>query len=138
MSEAMGGRPAGSGRATFDARLGVFVPCLRRDVRTGPVHARNDPHLTIGGIEANLCHMDEEVARISQGGRVVIPARIRKALGVTVGDRVVLRVANGQMTLVTTERALQEAQALVRRYVPKGRSLVGELIRERRRAAARE
>jgi AbrB family looped-hinge helix DNA binding protein len=82
--------------------------------------------------------MDEEVARISQGGRVVIPARIRKALGVTVGDRVVLRVANGQMTLVTTERALQEAQALVRRYVPKGRSLVGELIRERRRAAARE
>lgn len=35
-------------------------------------------------------------------------------------------------------RALQRAQAIVARYLPKGRDLVQELIDERRQEAARE
>jgi hypothetical protein len=35
-------------------------------------------------------------------------------------------------------RAIKEAQAIVARYVPRNRDLVGELIAERREEAARE
>ena len=37
--------------------------------------------------------------------------------------------------VVTIQKAIQRAQAIVRRYVPKDRSLVDELIRERRQVA---
>ena len=37
-----------------------------------------------------------------------------------------------------TSRAIRRAQEIVRRYVPPGRSLVDELIRERREEAQRE
>jgi hypothetical protein len=38
----------------------------------------------------------------------------------------------------TPEQAIKEAQAIVARYLPKGRDLVQELIDERRAEAARE
>lgn len=71
-------------------------------------------------------------AKIAEGGRVVIPAGYRKSLGVQVGDEVILVLENREVRILTQQRAIEKAQALVRRYVPEGRSLVDELIRERR------
>lgn len=70
---------------------------------------------------------------MSEGGRVVIPARYRRALGLKPGDKVVLALEEDELRLFTPGQAIQRAQALVRRYVPEGRSLAEELMEERRR-----
>ena len=81
--------------------------------------------------------MTEIRAKLGESGRLVIPAACRKALGLKPGDEVILLLEEGEVRLLTPQRAVQRAQALVRRYVPKGRSLVEELLRERRKEAAR-
>jgi len=73
---------------------------------------------------------------IREGGRLVIPAAYRKALGLKPGDEVVLMLEEGEIRVVSTRRAIARSQALVRRYVPEGQSLSGELIRERREEIA--
>jgi AbrB family looped-hinge helix DNA binding protein len=78
-------------------------------------------------------------AVVSEGGRVVIPAELRAKLGINVGDRLVW-LEDGDRLVLTTRRAqLRRARALFAKY-DKGpkRSLVDELIRERREEAARE
>lgn len=78
-------------------------------------------------------------ARINQQGRIVIPAECRAAAGLKPGDELIVEaVGEGELRLRTKEQAIKEAQAIVARYVPKGRDLVQELIDERRAEAARE
>ena len=74
---------------------------------------------------------------MGQGGRVVIPARYRRALGLKPGDEVVLAPEEEEARLFTPMRAVQRAQMSVRRYVPEGRSLVQELLEERRMETGR-
>ena len=74
---------------------------------------------------------------IGEGGRLVIPAAYRKALGIKPGDEVLLSLEDGEMRVVSTRQAVARAQTLVRRYVSKGRSLSGELIKERQEEATR-
>lgn len=69
---------------------------------------------------------------IDKGGRLVIPAPYRKALGLKPGDEVLLLLEDGEIRVINTRQAIVRAQALVRRYVPQDRSLSEELIRERR------
>ncbi len=78
-------------------------------------------------------------ARINQQGRIVIPAECRAAAGLKAGDELLIEaVGKGELRLRTPEQAIKEAQAIVARYLPKGRDLVQELIDERRAEAARE
>jgi hypothetical protein len=44
----------------------------------------------------------------------------------------------GEIRIFTREQAIRNIQAMVRRYVPEGRSLSQELIQERRAEAALE
>jgi AbrB family looped-hinge helix DNA binding protein len=76
--------------------------------------------------------------RVNQNGRVVIPAPYRRALGIKIGDEVVLRIEDEELRITTLKRRIQQAQRLVRRHVKLGKSLVDELIAERREAARRE
>jgi AbrB family looped-hinge helix DNA binding protein len=83
--------------------------------------------------------MQEETrTRINQNGRVVIPATFRKALGMNIGDEVVLRIEDDELRISTLKGRIERAQRLVRRHVKPGASLVDELIAERREAARRE
>lgn len=82
--------------------------------------------------------MSSHRARIGEGGRLVIPARLRTELGLRVGDNVILEVQNGELHVRSLKDAVARAQALGRRYVPESRSLADELIAERRREAERE
>lgn len=77
-------------------------------------------------------------ARITEGGRVVIPAAFRRELGLEPGSEVILDVTDGELRIRSLHRAIAHAQALVRRHVPDGTSLADELIRERRKAARLE
>jgi AbrB family looped-hinge helix DNA binding protein len=76
-------------------------------------------------------------ARINKQGRIVIPAECRA--GLKPGDDLLIEpIAEGELRLRTQRQAIKEAQAMVERYLPKGRDLVQELIDERRDEAARE
>jgi AbrB family looped-hinge helix DNA binding protein len=71
--------------------------------------------------------------KIAEGGRIVIPAEYRQALGVQVGDEVILELDGKELHIFTLEQAIKRAQELVSRYVYPERSLADELIAERRR-----
>ena len=75
--------------------------------------------------------------KIREGGRLVIPAEYRKALGLKPGDEVLLSLEDGEIRVVSTRQAVARPQTLVRRYVPRGRCLSEELIKERQEEAAR-
>jgi len=76
--------------------------------------------------------------RVNENGRVVIPASFRKALGIKIGDEVVLRMEDDELRITTLKRRVERAQRLVRKHVKRGTSLVDELIAERREAARNE
>lgn len=83
--------------------------------------------------------MIAEVTKITDGNRLVVPATIRKSLGLRVGDAVTLVLQNnGEVRLLTQADAVRQAQAMVRQHVRPERSLVDELLAERREAAAGE
>ncbi len=81
---------------------------------------------------------EETRTRVNENGRVVIPASFRRALGIEVGDEVVLRIEDDELRVTTQQRRIQRAQRRARQYVKRGTSLVDELLAERRRAAKHE
>ena len=78
--------------------------------------------------------------KISEGGRVVIPAAIRRSLNVSDGDTVIWEVHNSEVRLSTRKHQLEQARALVQKVIPAGSApeLVDELIRDRRQEATNE
>lgn len=72
------------------------------------------------------------------GGRVVIPAVYRRALDLHEGDDLILWLDDGELRITTPALAIARAQALIRQYIPEGRSLSEELLADRRAEAARE
>jgi AbrB family looped-hinge helix DNA binding protein len=76
--------------------------------------------------------------RLSEKGRLVIPATIREALGMEVGGVLDLRVVDGELRISTMRSRLKRAQEHVRQYIPEGVSLSEELSAERREAAKNE
>jgi AbrB family looped-hinge helix DNA binding protein len=82
--------------------------------------------------------MSDFKTRIGKGGRIVIPSRYRRAIGAGEGDEVILSLEENGLRILTPQQAVRQAQELVRRYVPAGRSLARELLEERRREAERE
>lgn len=79
-----------------------------------------------------------DVTRLTEGGRIVIPAKYRRALGINVGDEVVLQLEDGELRIFTLQRAIQRAQEIVRQYDPNGASAADELVRERHAEAEHE
>ena len=78
-------------------------------------------------------------AKIGPSGRLVIPAEYRRALGVNVGDEVVLHLEDGELRILSVERAIRRVQDAVRRHAGGDATLWSEeLIAERRAEAARD
>lgn len=82
--------------------------------------------------------MDTVRVKISEGGRIVIPADFRRRLGVSIGDDVIVRLEDCTLRVFTVREGIRQAQEILRPYLPKDRSLADELIAERRAEAARE
>jgi|ERR687898_2471437 AbrB family looped-hinge helix DNA binding protein len=79
-----------------------------------------------------------EAVELGAGGRLVIPAKMRAALGMKIGDRLNVRLDGNELRIFTYKEGLRRAQEIVKRFVPEGGSLVDDLIAERRREAAEE
>jgi AbrB family looped-hinge helix DNA binding protein len=72
--------------------------------------------------------------KITKGGNLVIPASMRRAMGIADGDTVVIELlTDGELRVRSLASAIREAQEIVRKLVGRDRSLADELIRERRR-----
>ncbi|MCW6508516.1 AbrB/MazE/SpoVT family DNA-binding domain-containing protein [Lichenifustis flavocetrariae] len=82
--------------------------------------------------------MVREIARIAEGGRIVIPAKMRKALGVDKGDALWLELHGDELRLKPARSALRRLQQKLLDYAPKGRLASEELVADRRIEAARE
>ncbi len=82
--------------------------------------------------------MASTLAKMDSAGRIVIPAKDRKRLGVKPGDRLVVVVKNDGLHIMTTRAALRRAQVFTDRYFSRDRKLADELIAERREEARRE
>lgn len=54
------------------------------------------------------------------------------------GEELVLRIEDDELRITTMRHRIERARELVRRHVKRGRSLVDELIAERRKAARHE
>jgi bifunctional DNA-binding transcriptional regulator/antitoxin component of YhaV-PrlF toxin-antitoxin module len=78
------------------------------------------------------CYLTEFRTKLGQDGELVIPAECLQALGIEVGDTVILRLEDGEMHIFTPKHAIRKAQELVSHYLPNERSLSDELIAERR------
>lgn len=86
-----------------------------------------------------MAHMENVVrTKVTQGGRIVIPAEMRRRLGIEVGEDVNIALDGESLTILTQKESIRRAQALVDKFVPKSASLVDELIEDRRREAADE
>lgn len=82
--------------------------------------------------------MAEVRTKIGAGGRVVLPAEFRRAMGVEPGDDVIVVLDGEEVRILTPRQAVVRARELVKRHIPAGRHLAAELIAERRREAKRE
>lgn len=130
------------------ARAGVATADIARHLGIRYQHARNV--LMESGLHRRL---DEAAAKydarvparsgdvsawtnIETAGRMQIPEDVMKTAGIGVGDRVHVRVSDDGIEILSRRAALRRAQAIARKYVPEGVSLVDDLIEERRREAA--
>ncbi len=79
-----------------------------------------------------------ERVTLDSGGRLVVPARFRRTLDLRPGDAVTVTLEGNMLRVKSVRVALRQAQALMRKKNSAQRSVVDELIAERRAEAAQE
>ena len=82
--------------------------------------------------------MIESRTTIGRSGELIIPPEYYRALGVKPGGEVILVLEEKEVRILPPARAVANAQALVRQYVPAERCLSDELLTERRSESAHE
>lgn len=89
--------------------------------------------------------MDEVKVTIGRAGRISLPARLRRSVGLREGDEVVVGVVDGALRVESRDAAIGRVQRRVRERLGgpgeadgAGRLLSEELIAERRAEAQRE
>lgn len=79
--------------------------------------------------------------KMSEGGRVVIPAELREQLQFKQGDQLLMEVKNGALVVTSKAQRIAQMRDEILAAMPPvepGRSLADELIAERRAEAAKE
>ena len=71
--------------------------------------------------------------RIAPDGRVLIPLEMREAMALEDDDRVLARVEEGELRLVSPTVAVQRIQSRMRRYGKPGESVVDRFLADRRK-----
>ncbi|MCA0756825.1 AbrB/MazE/SpoVT family DNA-binding domain-containing protein [Paenibacillus sp. N4] len=82
--------------------------------------------------------MEQTPVKLGEGGRIVIPSEYRKALGLNIGDELLLHMENGKLILMTRSQAIAYVQEQMARYVTDGRQLSDELIADRKEQSKHE
>lgn len=79
------------------------------------------------------------VVRLDEHARLLVPAAMRRQLGIRQGDAVCLEVTpEGELRVFPLEKRLASAKGVFREYRQDQESIADELVQERRREAVRE
>ena len=78
--------------------------------------------------------------KVSENGRVVIPAEIRQAMHLRDGDIVYWELVDGEASLSTRRTRMEKARTMFQAALPeqRSRSMADELIAQRRKEAKAE
>ncbi len=71
-------------------------------------------------------------AKVSKGGKMSLPSSCRKALNISDGDELLFDINDSQVIISSVKFTLQKIRKLLKDHNPSGRSLVNELIQERK------
>lgn len=83
--------------------------------------------------------MQQYRSKLQDGGRVVIPAKLRKELGIKEGEYVVFRQnKKGDIAIMSYRDVIRKVQQTMAKYIKPGQSLVDSLLNDRREEARRE
>ena len=83
--------------------------------------------------------MQTFTAQLERSGRILIPAPIRRKLGLTEGSSIIVKVnENGRLDAESRLQALVRVRTKLRKYIPEGKLLSEELLADRRAEAKRE
>jgi AbrB family looped-hinge helix DNA binding protein len=77
--------------------------------------------------------METYTTRLEKSGRILIPVAVRRHLGLSEGSQVLVKVEDsGALQVTSRSQALAKVREEIRKYIPAGQDLAGELIRDRR------
>jgi len=76
--------------------------------------------------------------KITRGGRLIVPAKLRRDLDLKDGENVVVQAQGRGFQVIPVRESIRRAQDLVSSRLKGRGSLVDELIAERRKEAAEE
>jgi AbrB family looped-hinge helix DNA binding protein len=83
--------------------------------------------------------METYTTRLEKSGRILIPAAVRRHLGLSEGSQVLVKVEeSGTLQVTSRSQALARVRQEIRKYIPAGEDLAEELIRDRRAEIDRE
>ena len=83
-------------------------------------------------------HSLAQRVRVDGAGRVVVPAGMRKALGIHSGHNLTISLDGDSIRLRTIDAALERVRAIARRKRKLGSNVVDDFIAERRAEAAED
>jgi bifunctional DNA-binding transcriptional regulator/antitoxin component of YhaV-PrlF toxin-antitoxin module len=79
--------------------------------------------------------MTQLTIELPNDGTFVLPAEIAQSMGWQAGEKLIVQVQDGKLTVFSQTQAIQRAQEWVKSFVPSDRSLAQELIGDRRLAS---
>ncbi|QGY03618.1 AbrB/MazE/SpoVT family DNA-binding domain-containing protein [Methylobacterium mesophilicum SR1.6/6] len=82
--------------------------------------------------------MNTTLSKIDAGGRLIIPAHVRKALHLEYGGPVVLTLVDGELRVRSVASAMAELQAQASSYLAGDGASVDAFLAARRAEAAKE
>ncbi len=83
--------------------------------------------------------METYTTRLEKSGRILIPAAVRRQLGLSEGSQVIVKVEeSGELQVTSRSQALAKVRQEIRKYIPPGHDLAEELIRDRRAEVERD
>jgi AbrB family looped-hinge helix DNA binding protein len=82
--------------------------------------------------------MNSISAKVTQSGRLSIPAEFRRALGLERGGSVIVELEGKEIRIRTVAEVLARSQAIARRALKGKRASVDDFLAWRRREAERE
>lgn len=83
-------------------------------------------------------NLKSAISRINENGRIVIPADIRKEMGLNQGDAVVMTLENGVLKIESHQARVRQVQESLSKLIPPTRPLSAELTEARQREVRRE
>ena len=79
-----------------------------------------------------------ETVVLGESGRIVLPAAVRKELGLKAGDRLTVSTDGGAIRILSRKMALESIQADIIKHRGSLSGVLDEFLAERRQEAARE